>query len=144
MVLYPEGLTPAQVDRLVLAGGGSLVHKLGIELEELSAEYSRARMPVETNTQVIGLLHGGAHLVLGETLGSISAGIHAGPGRYALGLEIGATHTRSVSSGFVSATCTAIHLGASLAVHEIVVRDEKNKRLSTIRMTNILRGRPEQ
>lgn len=139
---FPEDLDPELVTRLIESGGGALSNKLGIEYLELSAEHSVATMPVEGNTQVIGILHGGAHVVIGESLGSISSAIHAGPGRVAMGIEINATHTRSVSSGFVTATCDAISLGRTLATHEIVIRDEEGRRLSTVRMTNILRDRP--
>lgn len=139
---FPEDLDPELVTRLIESGGGALSNKLGIEYLELSAEHSVATMPVEGNTQVIGILHGGAHVVIGESLGSISSAIHAGPGRVAMGIEINATHTRSVSTGFVTATCDAISLGRTLATHEIVIRDEEGRRLSTVRMTNILRDRP--
>ncbi|MEP6481274.1 MAG: hotdog fold thioesterase [Rhodoglobus sp.] len=121
--------------------GGPLPVKMGIEFLELSGSYSVARMPVEGNTQVIGLLHGGAHVVLGESLGSISAAIHAGPGRYAMGIEINATHSRSVTGGWVTGTCTALSLGRTLATHEIVMTDEEGRRLSTVRMTNFLKDR---
>ena len=141
MTTYPANLDPELIDRLVETGGGALPKKMGIQFLELSAERSVATMPVEGNTQVIGILHGGAHVVLGESLGSISSAIHAGPGRVALGIEINATHTRSVSSGIVTATCTAISLGRTLATHEIVVRDDEGRRLSTVRMTNLLRDR---
>jgi 1,4-dihydroxy-2-naphthoyl-CoA hydrolase len=139
MTIFPENLAPDLVERLVTSGGGELARKLGIEFLELSAEHSVARMPVEGNTQVIGILHGGAHVVLGESLGSISSAIHAGPGRIAVGIEINATHSRSTSSGVVTATCTALNLGRTLATHEIVVRDEEGRRLSTVRMTNFLK-----
>jgi uncharacterized protein (TIGR00369 family) len=112
---------------------------MGLEVLEASPERSIARMPVEGNTQPYGILHGGAHLVLGESLGSMSAHLHAGPGRYAVGIEISASHSRSVSSGWVTGTCTAISLGRTLTVHEIVVTDDEGNRLSTIRMTNLLR-----
>ena len=112
---------------------------MGIEFLELSAEHSVATMPVEGNTQVVGMLHGGAHVVLGESLGSISSAIHAGPGRIAVGIEINATHSRSIYSGMVTGTCTALSLGRTLATHEIVVRDEEGSRLSTVRMTNFLK-----
>ncbi|WP_438941835.1 PaaI family thioesterase [Naasia lichenicola] len=112
---------------------------MGIDFVELSASHSVARMPVEGNRQVVGLLHGGAHVVLGESLGSISAAIHAGPGRYAVGIEINASHSRSVTDGWVVATCEALTLGRTLTTHEIVVRDEQERRLSTIRITNMLR-----
>jgi len=139
MTTFPDDLSPELIERLVTTGGGELAVKMGIEFLELSADHSVARMPVEGNTQVIGLLHGGAHVVLGESLGSVSSAIHAGPGRYAVGIEINATHSRSITSGFVTATCTALVLGRTLATHEIVVRDDDGRRLSTIRMTNMLR-----
>jgi uncharacterized protein (TIGR00369 family) len=139
MTTFPDNLDPELVDRLISTGGGSLAVKMGIEFVELSAEHSVARMPVEGNTQVVGLLHGGAHVVLGESLGSVSSAIHAGPGRYAVGIEINATHSRSITEGFVTATCDALVLGRTLATHEIVVRDDAGRRLSTVRMTNMLR-----
>jgi uncharacterized protein (TIGR00369 family) len=139
MTIFPDDLDPTLVERLVNSGGGALTQKMGITFIELSAERSVATMPVEGNTQVIGLLHGGAHVVLGESLGSIASAIHAGPGRYAVGIEINATHNRSITSGTVTATCVALVLGRTLATHEIVVRDEHDRRLSTIRMTNMIR-----
>ena len=138
MTTFPEDLDPELVQRLVTSGGGALAVKMGIEFLELSASHSVATMPVEGNTQVIGLLHGGAHVVLAESLGSVSSAIHAGPGRYAVGIEINASHSRSVTSGLVTATCTALSLGRTLATHEIVMRDETGRRLSTVRMTNML------
>ncbi|MCY7325128.1 MAG: hotdog fold thioesterase [Microbacteriaceae bacterium] len=139
MTTFPTDLDPELVARLIDSGGGALATKMGIEFIELSSAKSVARMPVEGNTQVVGLLHGGAHVVLGETLGSVSSAIHAGPGRYAVGIEINATHSRSITSGWVTATCTALVLGRTLATHEIVVTDDEGRRLSTVRMTNMLR-----
>jgi 1,4-dihydroxy-2-naphthoyl-CoA hydrolase len=141
MTLLPADLDPELVERLVATGGGALTRKMDIEFLELSAERSVATMPVEGNTQVIGLLHGGAHVVLGESLGSISSAIHAGAGRYAVGIEINATHSRSATEGFVTGTCTALVLGRTLCTHEIVITDDAGRRLSTVRMTNMLRDR---
>jgi 1,4-dihydroxy-2-naphthoyl-CoA hydrolase len=135
----PESLDPELYERIVETRGGALARKMGIEFVELSAERSVARMPVEGNTQVIGLLHGGAHVVLAESLGSVSSAIHAGPGRYAVGIEINATHSRSITEGWVTGTCTALVLGRTLATHEIVMTDDEGRRLSTVRMTNMLR-----
>ena len=135
----PDDLDPELVERLVGSRGGELAVRMGIEFLELSAARSVARMPVEGNRQVIGLLHGGAHLVLGESLGSVSSAIHAGPGRYAVGIDINATHSRSVTEGFVTATCEALSLGRTLCTHEIVIRDDAGARCSTVRMTNLLR-----
>jgi len=120
-------------------GVGALVVKMGIRFLEMSPERTVATMPVKGNTQVAGILHGGAHVVLAETLGSFAAGMHAGPGRHAVGIEVNATHHRSISSGSVTGTCTAIHLGRTLTTHEIVMTDEQGRRLSTARITNMLR-----
>jgi 1,4-dihydroxy-2-naphthoyl-CoA hydrolase len=138
-MLLPDGLDPELVTRLTGTGGGELAVKMGIEVLELGAQRSVARMPVEGNRQVLGLLHGGAHVVLGESLGSLSSAIHAGSGRYAVGIEINATHSRSATEGWVTATCEALTLGRTLCTHEIVVRDEQGRRCSTVRMTNLLR-----
>ena len=121
---------------------GPLAQKMGIRVLELSAERSVATMPVEGNTQPYGILHGGAHVVLAESLGSMSASLHAGPDRIAVGIELNASHSRSVASGTVTGTCTALHLGGTLTTHEIVVTDEQGRRLSTVRITNLLRDRP--
>ncbi len=140
MIAFPEGMDPALIERLVATQGGELARKMGIELLELGAERSVARMPVEGNRQVVGLLHGGAHVVLAESLGSMSSAIHAGPDKIAVGIEINATHSRSVTEGVVEATCEALVLGRTLATHQITVRDEAGNRLSTIRMTNYIRA----
>ena len=141
MTKLPDDIDPVLLEIIERTNGGELSVKMGVEFLELSATCSVARMPVEGNTQVLGLLHGGAHVVLAESLGSISSAIHAGPGRYAVGIEINATHSRSITSGWVTGTCTAISLGRNLATHEIVMTDDEGRRLSTVRMTNFLRDR---
>ena len=139
MIAFPEGMDPALIARLVDTQGGELARKMGIELLELGAERSVARMPVEGNRQVVGLLHGGAHVVLAESLGSMASAIHAGPDKIAVGIEINATHSRSVTEGFVEATCEALVLGRTLATHQITILDQAGKRLSTVRMTNYIK-----
>ena len=139
MVSFPKDMDPKLIQRLVETQGGELARKMGIELLELSAELSIARMPVEGNRQVVGLLHGGAHVVLAESLGSMASAIHAGPKKMAVGIEINATHSKSITEGFVEARCEALTLGRSLATHQITIRDLDGVRLSTVRMTNFLR-----
>ena len=99
-------------------------------------------MPVEGNTEPVRLFHGGGYVVLGESLGSMHANLLAGPGRLAVGVDINATHTRSATSGVVTGTCTPVHVGRSLTVHEIVVTDDQGRRCSTIRITNMIRDLP--
>ncbi|HEU0257225.1 MAG TPA: hotdog fold thioesterase [Microbacteriaceae bacterium] len=122
--------------------GVELAERMGIQVIELSADHAVATMPVEGNRQVSGVVHGGAYCVLAETLGSLAAGVHAGPGWVALGIDINATHTRAASSGIVTGECTALFLGRTMTVHEIVVTDEQGRRLSTARITNTLRRLP--
>ncbi|WP_163542306.1 PaaI family thioesterase [Occultella kanbiaonis] len=121
---------------------GTLIEKLGIEMLEISAERAVGRMPVAGNTQPVGLLHGGATAALAETLGSFAAVAHAGPGRYAVGLELNATHHRAAREGWVTGTATAIHLGRSTATYEIAVADESGRRVCTSRLTCMLLDAP--
>ena len=137
----PEKFSADAKELLELRGLGPLAEKMGIELVELSAERAVATMPVEGNTQPLGVLHGGAHVVLGESLGSFAANVWAHPDKVAMGIEVSASHSRPASSGLVTAVCTAISLGKSLTTHEIVVSDEQGRRLSTVRITNYLKDK---
>ena len=136
-------LSPAAAEVFKLRGLGPLAEKMGIQLQELSAERAVATMPVLGNTQPFGVLHGGAHVVLGESLGSLAANVWAHPDKIAVGIEVNASHSKSAASGIVTAVCTAISLGKTLATHEIVITDEDGRRLSTVRITNFLREKRE-
>jgi 1,4-dihydroxy-2-naphthoyl-CoA hydrolase len=145
MQTFTSNLT-ADAQRMIRSRGlGSLAERMGIEFLELSAEHSVATMPTDGNTQPFGLIHGGAYVVLAETLGSFAANFYAIPlGKMGVGIEISASHSRSVTSGFVTGVCDAIHLGGSLATHEIVITDEDGRRVSTVRITNFLRKLPAE
>jgi len=116
-------------------GMGGLNEKMGVELTEISAERVVGTMPVEGNTQPYGLLHGGASVVLAETLGSVGSAVHAHPDKLSVGIEINATHHRSATSGTVTGVATAIHLGRTMATYEVVITDERGKRVCTSRIT---------
>ena len=116
-------------------GMGALNDRMGIELLEISPERVVATMPVEGNTQPYGLLHGGASVVLAETLGSVGSGLHAYPDRFSVGVDINATHHRSAASGTVTGVATAIHLGRTTASYEVVISDEAGRRVCTSRIT---------
>ena len=106
----PTSLADLTVQELIdflPQGNGRLNDKMGVELVEVSAERVVATMPVEGNTQPFGLLHGGASVVLAETLGSIGSAIHAYPAKVAVGVDINATHHRSATSGIVTGVATA-------------------------------------
>lgn len=116
-------------------GMGALNDKMGIEILEISPERVVATMPVAGNTQPYGLLHGGASAVLAETLGSVGSGLHAYPDRICVGVDINATHHRAATSGLVTGVATAIHLGRTMASYEVVISDERGKRVCTSRIT---------
>jgi 1,4-dihydroxy-2-naphthoyl-CoA hydrolase len=125
---------------LVEMNGGTLGEKMGIEFLEATPERVVGRMPVAGNTQPFGLLHGGASLVLAETLGSIGAVLHAGEGRIAVGVDINATHHRAARSGFVTGIATALSLGNTLAAYDVVITDEEGHRVCTSRITCLIRA----
>jgi len=119
-------------------GSGALDQKMGIEFLEASPQRLVARMPVEGNTQPFGLLHGGANVVLAESLGSVGTSLHAGPDRKIVGVDINATHHKSATEGFVTGVATAISLGKTLCVYEIVITNEAGERTCTSRITCLI------
>jgi 1,4-dihydroxy-2-naphthoyl-CoA hydrolase len=131
----PTTLSVAEIVARMPEGMGALNEKMGIEPIEVSAERIVATMPVEGNTQPYGLLHGGASVVLAESLGSVGSAIAAGPDRIAVGVDISATHHRSARSGTVTGVATPAHLGRSMATWEVVISDERGKRVCTSRIT---------
>ncbi|MFT4081277.1 MAG: hotdog fold thioesterase [Nocardioides sp.] len=117
-------------------GIGGLNVKLGLELVEASVGRVVGTIPVEGNTQPYGLLHGGASVALAETLGSVGSALHATTmDKLAVGVDINATHHRSARSGLVTGVATAIHLGRSSAAYEVVISDDRGRRVCTSRIT---------
>ncbi|MFC5178871.1 hotdog fold thioesterase [Nocardioides taihuensis] len=132
------GDEPVDVEQFIARmpqGMGVLNERMGIELVEISAERVVATMPVEGNTQPYGLLHGGASVVLAETLGSVGSAMHALPEKLSVGVDINATHHRAVTSGTVTGVATAVHLGRNSACYEVVISDEQGRRVCTSRIT---------
>lgn len=123
----------------VFLNGGTLGAKLGIQLVEASAQRIVATMPVEGNTQPLGLLHGGASAALAETLGSVGAALHAGPGRFVVGVDINATHHRAARTGIVTGVATALHLGRTVASYDVAISDAQDRRICTSRITCLIR-----
>jgi 1,4-dihydroxy-2-naphthoyl-CoA hydrolase len=121
------------------ANMGELNEKLGVVIVEATPERVVATMPVEGNRQPYGLLHGGASVALAESLGSTLAALNCPPDRSAVGIEIGATHHRSALSGLVTAVATPLNVGRTLVTSDIVVRDDQDRRVCTVRLTCMLR-----
>ena len=123
------------------ASEGGLTDRMGITVTGATAGRVTGTMPVDGNTQPYGLLHGGASCVLAETLGSLGAAMHSGPGRYVVGIEISATHHRAAPSGQVTGVATMLHGGRTLVSYEIVISDDQGRRLCTARLTCLVRDR---
>ena len=130
--------TPDYLSILRERGAGLLDQKMGIEILEASPHRLVGRMPVEGNTQPLGLLHGGANVVLAESLGSIGTALHAGPDRMIVGVDINATHHKSARSGFVTGTATAISLGKTMCSYQIEITNEDGQRTCTARITCLI------
>jgi uncharacterized protein (TIGR00369 family) len=120
---------------------GTLPERMGITILEASPERVVATMPVAGNTQPYGLLHGGASVVLAETLGSIGAALHAARlfNGIAVGIEVNATHHKAARAGTVTGVATPLRLGGMIASYEIAVTDESGERICTARLTCALR-----
>ena len=122
---------------------GTLPHRMGISIVSASAARVEATMPVDGNTQPYGILHGGASCVLAETIGSTGAALHArslGPGLVVVGIEISATHHRSVTDGVVTGVATLAHGGRTLATYDIIITDSAGRRICTSRLTCLIRS----
>jgi len=119
-------------------GSGALDKKMGIQIIEASPNRLVGTMPVEGNTQPIGLLHGGANVVLAESLGSIGTQLHAGPNRRIVGVDINATHHKSATSGVVTAVATAVTLGKTLCCYEVEITNDEGERTCSARITCLI------
>ncbi|HAZ79838.1 MAG: hotdog fold thioesterase [Porticoccaceae bacterium] len=108
---------------------GTIDHHLGIKMIDVGDDYLTGTMPADSRTfQPYGIVHGGANVVLAETLGSM-AGAHVIDTEHYLcmGQEVSATHLRPVSSGLVTGTARPIHLGKRSHVWEIRLTNDQGK-----------------
>jgi 1,4-dihydroxy-2-naphthoyl-CoA hydrolase len=122
----------------------TLISHLGIEYTEIGDNYLQGTMPVDQYTkQPYGILHGGASLVLAETLGSVAANLVVAPDKICVGLEINASHLRSVKKGVVTGKATAVRIGLSAQVWQIDISDERQQLICTSRLTVAVIDRPK-
>ena len=125
------------VDELNGRPKGHIGDLLGIEFTEIGPDSISARMPVNEKThQPYGILHGGASVVLAESLGSVASNMVINSDKYiGVGLEVNANHLRPVKSGFVTGICTPIHIGGKTHVWDIRLYDDRGKMNSISRLT---------
>ncbi|NIJ52102.1 hotdog fold thioesterase [Dyadobacter arcticus] len=127
----------ASIDQLHTFSQNTIAHHLGIEFLEIGSDYVTGRMPVDKRThQPFGILHGGASVVLAETLGSIASFLCiTDEEQQAVGLEINANHLRPVKEGFVYGTVKPIHIGRTTHIWDIRITNEQNKLVCISRLT---------
>ena len=115
----------------------NMIQHLGIVYTEVGTDFICGKMPVDERTkQPLGLLHGGASVVLAETLGSVAAHLCLDSTKqYAVGLEINANHIKSATEGYVYGKASALHIGKKTHVWEIKITNEKNKLICISRIT---------
>ena len=125
------------VDELNGRPKGHIGDLLGIEFTEIGPDSISARMPVNEKThQPYGILHGGASVVLAESLGSVASNMVINSDKYiGVGLEVNANHLRPVKSGFVTGICTPIHIGGKTHVWDIKLYDDRGKMNCVGRLT---------
>jgi uncharacterized protein (TIGR00369 family) len=116
-------------------GSGALDKKMGIEITEASLTRLVGTMPVEGNTQPMGILHGGASVVLAESLGSVGTQLNAGENRRIVGIDINATHHKATAKEIVTGVATAVSIGKTLCCWDIVITNEDGQRTCTARIT---------
>ncbi|RDZ26686.1 hotdog fold thioesterase [Lysobacter silvisoli] len=127
---------PSTLDQLNALSRGTAMEPLGIVFTEIGADYLRATMPVDARThQPYGLLHGGASVLLAETLGSSAGMMSVGEGQGCVGIEINANHLRGVREGTVTGTARPLHVGARTQVWEIRIEDEAGRLVCISRLT---------
>lgn len=128
---------PVNLDELNRLSRGTLIEHLGIVFTAAGGDWLQATMPVEAFTrQPYGLLHGGASVVLAETLGSSAGNLCLDTGvQQAVGLEINANHLRAVREGVVTGTARAVHVGRSTQVWDIRIEDARGRASCVSRLT---------
>ena len=126
----------ASVDRLNALSRGTAMEPLGIVFSEIGHDFVRGTMPVDERTrQPYGLLHGGASVLLAETLGSSAGNLCVPEGKDCVGIEINANHVRAARSGVVTGTARPVHVGGRTQVWEIRIEDEAGELVCISRLT---------
>ncbi|WP_293796284.1 hotdog fold thioesterase [uncultured Pantoea sp.] len=129
------------VETLNKMGENSLVAHVGIVFTTIGEDYLEATMPVDARTQQpFGLLHGGASVVLAESMGSIAGYLSIEEGKSVVGIEVSASHHRAVSSGEVRGICRPLHLGARNQSWQIEIRNVRDQLCCTSRLTVAVLG----
>lgn len=133
MALWKHHVTVADLNQLCK---GTMCEFVGITITELGDDYLKGTMPVDERTrQHRGIVHGGASVVLAETLGSICAGLCCAEGFHSVGLDINANHLRAGRPPLLTGIARPVHVGSSTSVWEIKITDVEDKLVCVSRLT---------
>ena len=133
MTIWKQSLDLHQANAMMV---NTIGDTLGIVITEIGADYVVGTMPVDKRThQPMGILHGGASVVLAESLGSFAANIACDKDMACVGLDINANHIRSVRSGLVTGVARPVHVGRRTQVWEIRIADDADKTVCVSRLT---------
>jgi len=132
--IWTQPWTPASLNEQL---GVNMTDHLGIVFTEIGNDYLKATMPIDhRTTQPMGLLHGGASVVLAETLGSVGGTLCVDTEtHYCVGIEINANHLRAVREGYVTGTARPVHLGRTTQVWQIHIHDGGDRLVAVSRLT---------
>jgi uncharacterized protein (TIGR00369 family) len=131
--IWTQSISPESINQV---NRNTAAAHLGIEFIEVGEDFLVARMPVDGRTcQPFGILHGGASVVLAETLGSVGAMCSVPEGHRAVGLDINANHLKSASEGWVTGTARPVHIGRTTQVWQIDIVNEKDQLVCVSRIT---------
>ncbi|MGA0805236.1 MAG: hotdog fold thioesterase [Pseudohongiellaceae bacterium] len=133
MAIWTTMQSAAQINAYMTT---TMCEHVGIQVTTVGDDFITARMPVDERTrQHMGILHGGASVVLAETVGSIAAGMCCPPGYYTVGLEINANHVRAGKPPYVEGTARPLHIGSSTMLWDIRIHDAQGKLVCVSRLT---------
>lgn len=142
MTIWKRAASAADMQRW---NANTAAERLGIEFTEIGDDWMSARMPVDARTvQPFGILHGGASVLLAETIGSCAANLCVDEEKeYCVGLDINANHTRPAATGWVTGTARPYHVGRTTQVWEIRIVDEAGQLVCVSRLTMaVLKRKP--
>lgn len=134
----------SELSHLNAMSENTIIAVLGIEYTKIGDDSLVATMPVDSRThQPHGLLHGGASVVLAETLGSVAANLAAPEDKVCVGLEVNANHIRSERTGVVTGVTKAVHIGKTTQIWQTEIRNKREQLVCTSRLTVAVINRPK-
>lgn len=133
MRIWKQDLTLDEIRRIHV---DTAPEHMGMEFLEVGDDFVRGRLPVDRRTkQPFGRLHGGASVLLAETLGSLASAYTVDKGHSTVGLDINANHVRGATQGWVTGVARPVHLGRSTQVWQIDISDDEGRLVCVSRLT---------